>query len=86
MWSGQLNKETKGIPFFFHVLCIWALPVWGVGWVGGSKCLPGWFGALIYRHNGDFANFLKLVPECPAPECPVESLLMNESLYVKPSF
>ena len=34
--------------------------------LGGSKRLPGWFGALIYRHNGDFAYFLKLVPECPA--------------------
>ena len=31
--------------------------------LGGSKPLSGWFGALIYRHNGDFANFLKLVPE-----------------------
>ena len=41
---------------------------------GGSKRLPepGWFGALIYCHNGGFANFLKLVPEWPAPECPVE--------------
>ena len=33
---------------------IWALPAWGVG-VGGdeSKRLPGWFGVLIYRRNGD---------------------------------
>ena len=30
---------------------------------GGSKQLPGWFVAHIYRHNGDF---LKLVPKCPA--------------------
>ena len=29
--------------------------------LGGSKRMPGWFGALIYRHNGDFANFLKSV-------------------------
>ena len=33
---------------------------------GGSKRLPGWFRALIYCHNGDFTNFLKLVPECLA--------------------
>ena len=31
--------------------------------LGGSKQLPGWFVAHIYRHNGDF---LKLVPKCPA--------------------
>ena len=35
---------------------------------GGSTRLPGWFGALIYCHNSDFANFLKLVPECSV-EC-----------------
>ena len=35
---------------------------------GGSKRLPRWFGAHIYRHNGNFRNFLKLVPECPV-EC-----------------
>ena len=33
---------------------------------GGSKRLPGWFGALIHCHSGDFANFLKSVPEFPA--------------------
>ena len=37
------------------------------GGEGGSKRLPGWFGAFIYRHNCDFAIFFKLVPECPAP-------------------
>ena len=30
--------------------------------------MPGWFGPLIYCNNGDFTNFLKLVPECPV-EC-----------------
>ena len=41
--------------------------------LGGSKRLPGWFGALIYCHNNDFACFLKLVPEClarPGPRVP----------------
>ena len=38
--------------------------------MGGSKRLPGWFGALIYCHNGDFTNFLKLVPECLARASP----------------
>ena len=41
--------------------------------LGGSKRLPGWFGALIYCHNNDFAFFLKLVPEClarPGPRVP----------------
>ena len=45
----------------------WAFPVFG-----GSKRLPGWFGALIYRHNGDFTNFLKSVPEFLALGCLVE--------------
>ena len=40
---------------------------------GGSKRLSGWFGALIYRHNGDFVNCLKLAPGCPI-ECGVQSL------------
>ena len=35
--------------------------------LGGSKLLPGWFLADIYRHNGDF---LKLVPKCPAWPAP----------------
>ena len=30
--------------------------------------MPGWFGALIYYHTGDFMNLLKLVLECPV-EC-----------------
>ena len=42
-------------------------PFGGEGWFRHS---PGWFGALIYRHNGDFANFLKLVPECPVRPSP----------------
>ena len=37
-------------------------------YLGGFKRLPGWFGALIYCHSGDFMSFLKLVPECPV-EC-----------------
>ena len=32
----------------------------------GHFCLAGWFGALMYRHNGDFTNFLKSVrKKCP---------------------
>ena len=38
--------------------------------LGGSKRLPECFGALIYCHNGDFTNFLKLVPECLARSGP----------------
>ena len=38
-WNG------KGSPFQLVATPMWALPVWG----GGSKPLPGWFGALIQR-------------------------------------
>ena len=58
-WAAR-KLTTKGIPFFVHVLCIWG--------PRGSKRLPRWFGTLIYRHNSGFANFLKLIPECPV-EC-----------------
>ena len=34
---------SKGSPFQLVTTSIWALPVWG----GGSKPLPGWFGALF---------------------------------------
>ena len=37
------------------------------------KRLLGWLGELIYCHNGDFTNFLKLVTEClarPGPRVP----------------
>ena len=49
--------------------------MWMGGGRGGSKRLPGWFGAVIYRHIGDFTNFLKSAQSTwpgPAPECPVE--------------
>ena len=62
--SGMLSKVTsiprkgfyfkhcivlldKGSPTERKSLFIWALPVWG----GGSKPLPGWFVAPIFRRN-----------------------------------
>ena len=38
---------AKGSPTVRKSLFIWALPVW----VGGSKPLPGWFVAPIFRRN-----------------------------------
>ena len=40
-WAGH-QWAGKGIPFCIDAPYIWALPVW----VGGSKRLPRWFGAL----------------------------------------
>ena len=34
----------------------------------------GWFGELIYCHNGDFTNFLRLAPECSVECGGVQSL------------
>ena len=56
LFNASLASELEGAPIIVHVLCIWTLPVWR----GGSKHFPGLFVALIYLHNGDFANFLKL--------------------------
>ena len=36
-------SHHKGSPFQLVTTSMWALPVWG----GGSKPLPGWFGALF---------------------------------------
>ena len=37
-------KSAKGSPIENVAAGIWALPVWG----GGSKPLPGWFGATFF--------------------------------------
>ena len=42
-----MPKVTKGSTTIKKSLFIWALPVW----VGGSKPLPGWFVAPIFRNN-----------------------------------
>ena len=65
VWGTFLEKNCPSSNG--HILDFW-----------GSKRLPGWFGALIYCHNGDFTSFLKLAPECPV-ECGggVQSLIVQ---------
>ena len=62
------GDPSQGLPFFVHVPCIWALPVWG----GGSKRLPRWFGALTVFGSIQPCRMVKNGPKKSAPECPVE--------------
>ena len=55
VWGTYLEKNCPSSNG--HILVFW-----------GSKRLPGWFGALIYRHNGDFVSCLKLVPGLAWPQ------------------
>ena len=49
--SGLSSQEiAKGSPFQFVPTSMWALPVWE----GGSKPLPGWFGALFREEFSKF--------------------------------
>ena len=47
MSKQHLANTDKGSPTVRKSLFIWALPVWG----RGSKPLPGWFVAPIFRRN-----------------------------------
>jgi len=61
----DLEGLCKGSTFEKIMLFIWVLSFLG----GGSKPLPGWFGALFYYQN---RTTLQEVPEKSAPECPFE--------------
>ena len=61
------SQSSKGSPNEKKEPSIWALPEGG-----GSKRLPGRFGALMYYQNGDLTNLLKSTRKWSAPECPFE--------------
>ena len=66
--GGTKTAPAKGSTTIKKSLFIWALPVW----VGGSKPLPGWFVAPIFRRNDHVqTGICMILPENRCHRVPV---------------